>query len=177
VPGKRGRLVLWDDTWVRYHEPGIGRAAVAVLEAAGYEVVLAEGRRCCGRPAASRGLLDEARRLGEHNVALLRELADGAPIVFLEPSCYSMFVDEYRELGIPGAGEVAARCVLFEELVAGLLGAGTRPGDGLQWRSTATATPRPSATPACCLDSRSGSRALAPSSSPPAAAGWPGPSA
>ncbi len=121
APGPRGRVVLWDDTWVRYHEPGIGRAAVAVLEAAGYEVVLAEGRRCCGRPAASRGLLDEARRLGEHNVALLRGLADGAPIVFLEPSCYSMFADEYRQFQIPGAGEVAARCMLFEELLAGLL--------------------------------------------------------
>jgi len=126
APGPRGRVVLWDDTWVRYHEPGIGRAAVAVLEAAGYEVVLAEGRRCCGRPAASRGLLDEARRLGEHNIALLRGLAEGAPIVFLEPSCYSMFVDEYRQLRIPGAGEVAGRCVLFEELLAGLLA--SQPG-------------------------------------------------
>jgi len=122
APGRRGRVVLWDDTWVRYHEPGIGRAAVTVLEAAGYEVVLAEGRRCCGRPAASRGLLDEVRRLGEHNLAVLRGLADGAPIVFLEPSCHSMFIDEYRQLRIPGAAEVAARCVLFEELLAGLLG-------------------------------------------------------
>jgi Fe-S oxidoreductase len=66
-------------------------------------------------------LLDEARRLGEHNIALLRGLAEGAPIVFLEPSCYSMFVDEYRQFRIPGAGEVAGRCVLFEELLAGLL--------------------------------------------------------
>lgn len=122
-PGRRGRVVLWDDTWVRYHEPGIGRAAVTVLEAAGYEVVLAEGRRCCGRPAVSRGMLEEARRLGEHNLALLRGLADGAPIVFLEPSCHSMFIDEYRQLRIPGAAEVAARCVLFEELLAGLLAA------------------------------------------------------
>jgi len=95
---------------------------VTVLEAAGYEVVLAEGRRCCGRPAASRGLLDEVRRLGEHNLAVLRGLADGAPIAFLEPSCHSMFIDEYRQLRIPGAAEVAARCVLFEELLAGLLG-------------------------------------------------------
>jgi Fe-S oxidoreductase len=109
---------------------------VAVLEAAGYEVVLAKGRRCCGRPAASRGLLDEARRLGEHNIALLRGLADGAPIVFLEPSCHSMFVDEYRQFQIPGAGEVAERCVLFEELLTGLLaaqpGAVTFRGDHLR---------------------------------------------
>jgi Fe-S oxidoreductase len=43
------------------------------------------------------------------------------PIVFLEPSCWSVFVDEYRQLGIAGADEVADRCVLFEDLVADLL--------------------------------------------------------
>ena len=36
----RGRVVLWDDTFVRYHEPHIGIAAVKVLEAAGFEVAL-----------------------------------------------------------------------------------------------------------------------------------------
>jgi len=118
-PGARGRVILWDDTWVRYHEPGVGLAAVAVLEAAGFEVALADGRVCCGRPAASRGLLDQVRRQGTHN---LRLLAGGAePIVFLEPSCWSIFVDEYRQLEIPGAQDVAARCVLFEDLMLELL--------------------------------------------------------
>lgn len=115
----RGRVILWDDTWVRYHEPGVGRAAVAVLEAAGFEVALADGRVCCGRPAASRGLLDRVRRQGAHNVRLL--VGGTAPIVFLEPSCWSIFIDEYRQLEIPGAEEVAARCVLFEDLVLELL--------------------------------------------------------
>ena len=119
VSPRRGRVILWDDTWVRYHEPGIGRAAVAVLEAAGFEVALATGRVCCGRPAASRGLLDKVRRLGVHNLRLL--LASPEPIVFLEPSCWSMFIDEYRQLGIPGAHEVADRCILFEDFVADLL--------------------------------------------------------
>ena len=116
-PGTRGPVILWDDTWVRYHEPHIGRAAVAVLEAVGFDVSLAVGRQCCGRPAVSRGLLDEAQRLGRHNVDLLRRTADGAPIVFLEPSCFSMFVDEYRQFGLVGAEEVAGRCRLFEELI------------------------------------------------------------
>lgn len=119
-PGGRDRVILWDDTWVRYHEPGIGRAAVEVLEAAGFEVVLAEGRRCCGRPAVSRGLLEQARDLGRHNVALLRSTGE-APIVFLEPSCWSTFVDEYRQFEIEGADEVAKRCVLFEDFVLALL--------------------------------------------------------
>jgi len=115
----RGRVILWDDTWTRYHEPGVGRSAVEVLEAAGFEVALAEGRRCCGRPAASRGLLDEVRRLGEHNLALLATSEE--PIVFLEPSCWSVFRDEYRQLGLPFAEEVAARCVLLEDLLLDLV--------------------------------------------------------
>jgi FAD/FMN-containing dehydrogenase/Fe-S oxidoreductase len=112
----RKRVILWDDTWVRYHEPSIGRAAVEVLEALGFEVVLAEGRVCCGRPAASRGLLDELRRNAEHNLGLLRDTDES--IVFLEPSCWSVVVDEYRQLGIDGADEVSGRCILFEQLVA-----------------------------------------------------------
>jgi Fe-S oxidoreductase len=121
APATRGPVLLWDDTWVRYHEPGPGRAAVAVLEAAGFEVRLVQNRRCCGRPAFSRGVLDDARRLGEHNLRLLAAEDPANRIVFLEPSCWSMFVDEYRQLRIPGAEQVAERCVLFEDLVADLL--------------------------------------------------------
>ena len=40
----RGSVILWDDTFVRYHEPHIGKAAVAVLEAAGFSVTLADKR-------------------------------------------------------------------------------------------------------------------------------------
>jgi FAD/FMN-containing dehydrogenase/Fe-S oxidoreductase len=117
--GSRGRVILWDDTWVRYHEPSVGHTAVAVLEAAGLEVSLVADRVCCGRPAASRGMLDDLRRAAEHNLALLR--GTSGPIVFLEPSCWSVFVDEYRQLGIEGADEVATRCLLFEDIVADCL--------------------------------------------------------
>jgi len=115
TPGSRGRVILWDDTWTRYHEARVGRAALRVLEAAGFEVQLLMDRKCCGRPAASRGLLAELRRLGEHNLSLL--IGREEPIVFLEPSCYSVFVDEYRQLGLHGADEVARRCVLVEDFL------------------------------------------------------------
>jgi FAD/FMN-containing dehydrogenase/Fe-S oxidoreductase len=117
----RGHVVLWDDTFVRYHEPRIGQAAVKVLEALGHEVVLMLGRKCCGRPAFSTGQLDRAAKLGQHNLELLSRAGDDAPIIFLEPSCYSMFVEEYRELGLPNAETVADRCVLFEHFVEALL--------------------------------------------------------
>jgi Fe-S oxidoreductase len=115
----RGRVVLWDDCFVRHHEPQIGQAAVRVLEAAGFEVVLPEGRVCCGRPAFSMGRLDLAARFGRANVAILQN--GNEPIVFLEPSCYSMFSEDYRELKVPGAEAVGRRAVLFEQFVEQLL--------------------------------------------------------
>src|SRR5205807_3456107 len=106
----RGHVILWDDTFVRYHEPHIGRAAVKVLEALGFEVALVKNRKCCGRPAFSQGNLDAATRVGKHNIDLLNSLSSqlstinsqqsATPILFLEPSCWSMFVDDYRELKI-----------------------------------------------------------------------------
>ena len=117
--GHRGRVILWDDTFARYHEPHIAIAAVKVLEAAGYYVALAKDRKCCGRPAFSQGNLDEAHKLGRHNLALLAN--DDAPIIFLEPSCYSMFAEDYRELKLAGAEDISPRCILFEDFVENLL--------------------------------------------------------
>ncbi len=108
----RGRVILWDDTFVRYYEPHIGMAAIKLLETAGFEVVLPTQRQCCGRPAFSQGNLDEAARLGRHNLALLNEEDANTPIIFLEPSCYSMFAEDYRELKLPGRG-THRRALLF----------------------------------------------------------------
>jgi Fe-S oxidoreductase len=107
---------------VRYHEPHIGKAAVKVLEALGFDVALVKNRRCCGRPAFSQGNLEAAAKVGKHNVNLLSSLHDSpTPILFLEPSCWSMFVEDYRELKIEGADEVAKRSFLFEKFVDDLL--------------------------------------------------------
>jgi FAD/FMN-containing dehydrogenase/Fe-S oxidoreductase len=121
LPATRGRVVLWDDTFVRYHEPNIGIAAVAVLEAAGFQVALPQGRRCCGRPAFSQGNLDAAAKLGRHNLEMFAHDCSNDPILFLEPSCYSMFVEDYRELKLPGSEQIAARCFLFEQFIEDLL--------------------------------------------------------
>jgi Fe-S oxidoreductase len=118
----RGRVILWDDTFVRYHEPHIGVAAVKVLEALGFEVTLVKHRRCCGRPAFSQGNLDVAAQLAKHNIHVLASLQySNTPILFLEPSCWSMFVEDYRELKIDQAEHIAVRCFLFEKFVADLL--------------------------------------------------------
>ena len=117
----RGRVILWDDTFVRYYDPHIGVAALKVLAAAGFEAVLPAGRKCCGRPAFSQGNLDEAGRLGAHNLALLSQDTENTPIIFIEPSCYAMFAEDYRELKLPNAEQVAARCYLFEDFIETVL--------------------------------------------------------
>jgi len=119
--GKRGRVILWDDCTARYFEPQIGMAAVKVLEAAGYEIVLPRNTGCCGRPAFSVGRLEVAKRFGERNVGQLLRQESDAPIVFLEPSCFSMFSQDYTELGVKNAEEVGARAILFDEFVYNLL--------------------------------------------------------
>ncbi|MGI6139438.1 MAG: FAD-binding and (Fe-S)-binding domain-containing protein [Candidatus Hydrogenedentales bacterium] len=115
----RGSVLLWDDCFARHNEPQIARAAVTVLEAAGYEVQLLEGHACCGRPAFSMGRLDLARRFGKKNLALLQQTE--GPLIFLEPSCYAMFREDYSELGLEGAHDAAERSILFEHFIELLL--------------------------------------------------------
>ncbi|MBO0799005.1 MAG: 4Fe-4S dicluster domain-containing protein, partial [Blastocatellia bacterium] len=51
---QRGAVVLFNDTFVTYNAPEIGRAAVELLESAGYRVELVD-KKCCGRPLISKG--------------------------------------------------------------------------------------------------------------------------
>ncbi|MDX2037212.1 MAG: FAD-linked oxidase C-terminal domain-containing protein [Isosphaeraceae bacterium] len=115
----RGRVVLLDDCFTTYNDPDVGRAATRLLEAAGYEVVLA-GIECCGRPAISKGLLDRARRLARSAVDRLLPFAEaGVPIVGCEPSCLLTLVDEYRDFRLgPAADVVADACRLADAFLA-----------------------------------------------------------
>jgi FAD/FMN-containing dehydrogenase/Fe-S oxidoreductase len=99
--GRRGRVLLLADCFTTYNEPNIGRAAVRVLERAGYAVELAD-LVCCGRPMISKGFLPQTRTLiQEHADALAKRLADGTPLLGLEPSCLLTLADEWTEL-LPG---------------------------------------------------------------------------
>ncbi|HWO73218.1 MAG TPA: FAD-linked oxidase C-terminal domain-containing protein, partial [Dehalococcoidia bacterium] len=92
----RGEAVLFHDTFTDYFHPEVGQAAVRLLEALGYGVVLVSGVVCCGRPAVSKGLLSTAKRWARKNVeALLPYARRGVPIVGTEPSCLLTFRDEY----------------------------------------------------------------------------------
>ena len=118
-PGSRGKVVLFHDTFMNHNYPSVGRAAVAVLEAAGYEVVLAD-KVCCGRPMLSNGLAGDARENARTNVGRLADFArSGVPIVGCEPSCLMMLRDDYLDL-LPdsdAARQVSSNTFLIEEFL------------------------------------------------------------
>lgn len=119
-------LVLFPDTFTRFHEPEIGRAAVALAEAAGLRVLLPPGLGCCGRPALSQGMVDLALRQARRNLAILAPLAaQGLSILVPEPSCASAFRDDLSDLLVgdaeaKAARQVAAAVTTIEEWIASL---------------------------------------------------------
>lgn len=114
------KVVLFHDTFITYFEPEIGKAAVEFLEALNYQVALADGRKCCGRPLLSEGQKNAARSVASHNVRLLLKYADdGIPVIGLEPSCVLTIRNEYPKL-LDGddAKRVRDNLWTFEEFIA-----------------------------------------------------------
>jgi FAD/FMN-containing dehydrogenase/Fe-S oxidoreductase len=92
-------VVLWPDTFNNYFLPDTGKAAVEVLEAAGFRVLLPCAILCCGRPLYDFGILDRAKKLLLEILDVLdSEIAAGIPLVVLEPSCAAVFRDELLNL-------------------------------------------------------------------------------
>ncbi len=92
-------VVLWPDTFNNYFFPETSKAAVEVLEHAGYKVVVPKGHVCCGRPLYDYGFLGLAKRYLEKNLEILRpHYETGTAIIALEPSCCSVFRDELNGL-------------------------------------------------------------------------------
>ena len=93
------RILLWPDTFNNYFHPATARAAVEVLESAGYTVTVPSTPLCCGRPLYDYGMLAQAKRQLREILDTLRDdVQAGTPIVGLEPSCVSVFRDELLNL-------------------------------------------------------------------------------
>jgi Fe-S oxidoreductase len=98
----RKPVLLWVDTFTNAFAPGVGQAAVLVLEDAGYEVRITDRNVCCGLTWISTGQLDGARRQLRRTLrALGPALEAGIPVVGLEPSCTAVLRQDATEL-LPG---------------------------------------------------------------------------
>ena len=120
-------VILFGDCFAAYNEPGIGRAAVTLLDAFGYRVILADVG-CCGRSLISMGMLSEARdEIARASDALftLATSTDADAVLVLEPSCASALRDDWLELLPAGSGDdvrarrraLAQKTALVEEFL------------------------------------------------------------
>jgi Fe-S oxidoreductase len=119
--GVKGKVLLWPDTFTNHLAPEVGRAAVEVLEAAGYQVVLPEKTVCCGLTWISTGQLTRAKKVLGRSLAILAPaLSAGTPIVGLEPSCLAALKHDAPALlpDNPLAASTAAATHTFAEFLS-----------------------------------------------------------
>ncbi|MET7479144.1 FAD-binding and (Fe-S)-binding domain-containing protein [Streptomyces sp. NPDC005648] len=118
--GARGSVLLWPDTFTNFFHPHVGRAAVEVLERAGWRVTLPQEPLCCGLTWISTGQLGMAERvLGRTVRHLAGHVRAGGLVVGLEPSCTTVFRSDADEL-FPGDRDVRRlrdRTVTLAELL------------------------------------------------------------
>lgn len=116
-PHLNQKVVLFNDTFTEFNQPEIGQAAVKVLNAMGYEVIVLPFK-CCGRPLISKGLLKEAKRYANEVSTMLSGYAEaGIPILGLEPSCILTIKDDFESLLGQKAKRLAELCETFDEFV------------------------------------------------------------
>jgi Fe-S oxidoreductase len=95
----RPPVIIWPDTFSNNFHPEIAKAAVKVLEHAGYQVKIPQQGLCCGRPLYDFGMLAQAKATLEQTLVALRShIEAGTPIIGIEPSCVSVFRDEMTNL-------------------------------------------------------------------------------
>ena len=96
--GARRQVVYYHGCSTNYYEPRVGKAAVAVLERNGFEVIIPK-QGCCGLPLLSNGDFKTARSYHEYNVAqLLPYVRRGIPVVGTSTSCTLTLKEEAPEL-------------------------------------------------------------------------------
>ena len=129
--------VLIVDTFTEWNHPEVGVAVMRLAEILGLKINIQRlpDQGCCGRPAISKGLLDNAKKMANANVLELYRQYEGVPYLFIEPSCMSAFTDDYLTLvdpaHQPSAYAVAERCLSVEQFFADKI---AEQSDTLNWK-------------------------------------------
>jgi FAD/FMN-containing dehydrogenase/Fe-S oxidoreductase len=111
-------VLLWVDTFTRTFSPDVVQDAIAVLNAAGYDVRFSDSGLCCGLTWVTTGQLGTARRVMRRAVRRLATYPD-LPIVTLEPSCGSALRNDLPALvDTTEARRVAARVQTLAQALA-----------------------------------------------------------
>lgn len=116
-------VLLFVDTFNNYLESDNARAAMQVLQAAGYSVHLntVQDQRplCCGRTFLAAGQVEQAQTEAQRTIkSLMPFVKRGVAIVGLEPSCLLTMRDEFLQYGYGAEAKmISEHAFLFEEFL------------------------------------------------------------
>ena len=113
---------MFCDEFTNYNDTEIGIKAILLLEKLGYEVIIPEHEES-GRAWLSKGLLREAKKIANKNIALLSPLINAeTPLIGIEPSAILTFRDEYIDLAdddqFEAAKQLAKNVFTIDEFIA-----------------------------------------------------------
>jgi Fe-S oxidoreductase len=116
------KLYLFCDEFTNYNDTEIGIKAILLLEKLGYEVIIPEHEES-GRAWLSKGLVRDAKKIANKNIALLSSLiTDETPLIGIEPSAILTFRDEYVDLAdddkFEAAKQLAKNVFTIDEFIA-----------------------------------------------------------
>lgn len=116
------KVYLFCDEFTNFNDTEIGIKAILLLEQLGYQVVIPKHTES-GRAWLSKGLLRDAKKIANKNIALLSGLiTEETPLVGIEPSAILTFRDEYIDLAedtqLDAAKQLAKHVFLVDDFIA-----------------------------------------------------------
>ncbi len=122
LPIYRKKVYLFCDEFTNYNDTEIGIKAILLLEKLRYEVVIPNHEES-GRTWLSKGLIRDAKKIINRNIALLKGLITAeTPLIGIEPSAILTFRDEYIDLAddehFEAAKQMAKNVFLIDEFIA-----------------------------------------------------------
>lgn len=94
------QVAYFHGCYVNYNNPQLGKDLVKVMNAAGYGVRLLEKEQCCGVALISNGLINQAKKQAQTNMASIRQavLEKKMPVIATSSTCTFTIRDEYPHL-------------------------------------------------------------------------------
>lgn len=116
------KVYLFCDEFTNFNDTAIGIKTILLLERLGYNVIIIDHEES-GRAWLSKGLLREAKKIANKNIALFSELITAeTPLIGIEPSAILSFRDEYIDLAdderLEQARQLARHVFLVDEFIA-----------------------------------------------------------
>ena len=94
------QVAYFHGCYVNYNNPQLGKDLVKVMNAAGYGVQLLEKEQCCAVALISNGLINQAKKQAQTNMASIRQavLEKKMPVIATSSTCTFTIRDEYPHL-------------------------------------------------------------------------------